>query len=159
MTAYIEFPVDNRCRYWGWLGRCAEFAAPFLRCGGDAGAGKANAVENPQIAVPVLAPPVLSCQHHHHQNKRSKIKGTSTIKVSVRQGRETWRARVEVCGRVACRHFFGLVEGTPGRRAASIQVGLVSVQGRTTIPWRAVDRWQAGCTSQCLGWFSRLPKK
>lgn len=40
------------------------------------------------------------------ENKRSKIKGTSTIKVSVRQGREIWRARVEVCGRVACRHFF-----------------------------------------------------
>lgn len=74
------------------------------------------------------------------ENKRSKIKRTSTIKVSVRQGRETWRARVEVCGRVACRHSFCLVEGTPGRRAASIQVGLVSVQGRTTISWRGVDR-------------------
>lgn len=155
VTAYIEFPVDNRCRYWGWLGRCAESAAPFLRCGGGAGAGKANAVHrkspnrDSSLGTPCVVVPTSTPSKYDIRNEGDvHDQGVCPRRVETKRERELkpggWIARRGrfLLGRIS----LGLFGGGHGRS--------ISFRGRTEIAGRR------GCVPENrLGKSSRFPKK
>lgn len=66
VTAYIEFPVDNRCRYWRWLGMCrirgtiSEMrrgcGCRKSECGSSKSPNRDSSLGTPCVVVPTSTP-------------------------------------------------------------------------------------------------------